>query len=152
MAMTDSTNVPGVQDARRHGDKAARSPAMGWLARAGLVARGVDAWLRTYRTHERGGPPLDAPGEQDITADVVRAQLAHAARASGFTVASDVTQADWLRDLGIDELAEAGRRAWEARAHVGDLEAVAARSRVVEAAALTDTSALGGHRVVTFTR
>ena len=41
MAMTDSTNVPGVQDARRHGDKAARSPAMGWLARAGLVARGV---------------------------------------------------------------------------------------------------------------
>jgi SAM-dependent MidA family methyltransferase len=119
---------------------------------AGLVARGVDAWLRTYRTHERGGPPLDAPGEQDITADVVRAQLAHAARASGFTVASDVTQADWLRDLGIDELAEAGRRAWEARAHVGDLEAVAARSRVVEAAALTDTSALGGHRVVTFTR
>src|SRR4029078_8736934 len=63
---------------------------------SGLVARGVDAWLRTYRTHERGGPPLDAPGEQDITADVVRAQLAHAARASGFTVASDVTQADWL--------------------------------------------------------
>src|SRR4029079_745461 len=119
---------------------------------AGLVARGVDAWLRTYRTHERGGPPLDAPGEQDITADVVRAQLAPAARASGFTVASDVTQADWLRDLGIDELAEAGRRAWEARVHVGDLEAVAARSRVVEAAALTDTSALGGHRVVTFTR
>jgi SAM-dependent MidA family methyltransferase len=119
---------------------------------AGLIARGADEWLRTYRAHQRGGPPLDAPGEQDITADVVREQLAHAARASGFTVESDVAQAEWLRNLGIDELAESGRRTWEARAQVGDLEAVAARSRVVEAAALTDANGLGAHRVVTFTR
>jgi SAM-dependent MidA family methyltransferase len=116
---------------------------------AGLVTRGVDAWLRTYRAHERGGPPLEQPGEQDITADVVREQLAHAARASGFTVESDVAQAEWLRDLGVDGLAEAGRRSWDARAHVGDLDAVAARSRVVEAAALTDPYGLGAHRVVT---
>ena len=92
-------------------------------AAAGLIARGADGWLRTYRGHERGGPPLDAPGEQDITADIVREQLTHAARAAGFAIESDVTQAEWLRDLGIDELAESGRRTWEARAHVGDLEA-----------------------------
>jgi SAM-dependent MidA family methyltransferase len=119
---------------------------------AGIVARGADGWLRTYRAHERGGPPLDAPGEQDITADIVREQLAHAAHAAGFTVASDVTQAEWLRDLGIEELAESGRRTWEARAHVGDLDAIAARSRVVEAAALTDPNGLGAHRVVTLRR
>jgi len=41
MSMTDSPNVPGVRDARRHGSQAANSPAMGWLARAGLVARGA---------------------------------------------------------------------------------------------------------------
>jgi uncharacterized membrane protein len=41
MSMTDSPNVHGVRDARRHGRQAASSPAMGWLARAGLVARGA---------------------------------------------------------------------------------------------------------------
>jgi SAM-dependent MidA family methyltransferase len=119
---------------------------------AGLVARGAGGWLRTYRAHDRGGSPLDSPGEQDITADVVREQLRHAASASGLALESDVSQAEWLRDLGVDELAESGRRTWEARAHVGDLDALAARSRVVEAAALTDETGLGAHRVVTFTR
>ena len=119
---------------------------------AGVVQRGPDGWLRTYRAHERGGSAFDAPGTQDITADVVREQLAHAARAAGLRIEFDVSQADWLRDLGIDELAESAARAWEARAHVGDLDALASRSRVVEAAALSDASGLGGHRVVTFTR
>jgi Domain of Unknown Function (DUF1206) len=41
MSLTETPNVPGVQDARRHGREAASSPAMGWLARAGLVSRGV---------------------------------------------------------------------------------------------------------------
>jgi len=119
---------------------------------AGVVRRGEAGWLRTYRAHERGGSPLDAPGTQDITADVVREQLRHAARAAGFTLESEVSQAQWLGELGIDELAKSAQRAWEARAHVGDLDALAARSRVVEAAALTDPSGLGAHRVVTFKR
>ena len=118
----------------------------------GLLDRGHESWLRTYRNHERGGRPLDAPGAQDITADVVREQLLHAARASGFSLVSDQAQAEWLREFDIDGLAEAGRRTWEARAHVGDLEALAARSRVGEAGALTDPAGLGAHRVVTFTR
>jgi uncharacterized protein DUF1206 len=33
--------IAGVGDARRRGDRAARAPALGWLARAGLVARGL---------------------------------------------------------------------------------------------------------------
>jgi hypothetical protein len=57
-----------------------------------------------------------------------------------------------LRDLGIEELVEQGRRTWEARAHIGDLEALAGRSRATEAAALCDPAGLGAHRVLTFSR
>ena len=117
---------------------------------AGVLRRGD--WLRTYRTHAPGAAPLDEPGAQDITADVVREQLLHAARASGFAPAGDVAQADWLHDLGVDELAAAGRRTWEERAHIGDLAALAGRSRAVEAAALVDPTGLGAHRVITFSR
>jgi SAM-dependent MidA family methyltransferase len=118
----------------------------------GLVERGPASWLRTYRAHDRGTAPLDAPGEQDLTADVVREQVRHAARVSGFTRASDQSQAEWLRELGIDDFVRAGRETWEARAHLGDLEALAGRSRTTEAAALCDPAGLGAHRVLTFTR
>ena len=90
--------------------------------------------------------PLDAPGAQDITADVVLEQLVAASPFVPDVVAT--TQADWLRDLGIDELVEEGRRAWDDGAHVGDLAALAGRSRVNEAAALTDPAGLGAHRVL----
>jgi len=118
----------------------------------GLIARGVRSWLRTYRAHDRGASPLEAPGSQDITADVVREQLRRAARASGFAFVSDQPQSEWLAELGIDDLVEAGRRTWASRAHLGDLEALAGRSRVNEAAALTDAAGLGAHRVVTLAR
>jgi SAM-dependent MidA family methyltransferase len=121
-------------------------------ARGILERDTADAWMRTYRAHSRGGTALDAPGTQDITADVVREQLLHAARRSGFKVAADDAQADWLRDLGIEALADEGRRQWEMRAQVGDLDALAGRSRVTEASALTDPAGLGAHRVVTLTR
>ncbi len=45
-------------------------------------------------------------------------------------------QAEWLAALGIDDLVAEGRRIWEAGAARGDLEALAGRSRVTEAAAL----------------
>jgi SAM-dependent MidA family methyltransferase len=123
---------------------------------SGIIERARDSgaapWLRTYRAHDHGGAPLDSPGSQDITADVVREQLLHAARRSGLTYVSDESQADWLRGLGIEEMVEAGRRQWEARAHIGDLAALAGRSRIGEADALTDPAGLGAHRVVTFTQ
>ena len=70
----------------------------------------------------------------------------------GFTVAGDQSQAEWLRDLGIDDLVIEGRETWEARAHIGDVEALAGRSRANEARALCDPAGLGAHRVVTLAR
>jgi SAM-dependent MidA family methyltransferase len=117
-----------------------------------LVERGPDGWLRTYREHGRGDPPLVAPGDQDITVDVPAEYLVHAASRAGFELAVAVTQAEWLASLGIESLVDDARVAWEARAHVGDLEAVRQRSRVTEAAALVDPAGLGAHRVLVFTR
>jgi SAM-dependent MidA family methyltransferase len=107
------------------------------------------SWLRTYRGHERGDAPEVGPGTQDITADVVFEQLVAAAP---FAVADVATQADWLRGLGIDALADEGRRIWEAGAAEGGLDALAGRSRIAEAAALTDPDGLGAHRVVLLNR
>jgi SAM-dependent MidA family methyltransferase len=106
-------------------------------------------WLRTYREHGFGESPEESPGTLDITADVVFEQLVAAAP---FALATDTTQADWLRTLGIDALVEEGRRAWDEGAHRGDFTAIAGRSRVHEAAALTDPAGLGAHRVVCFAK
>jgi SAM-dependent MidA family methyltransferase len=101
-------------------------------------------WLRTYTGHQRGNAPLDFPGTQDITGEVVIEQLR---RIADFDEVLVTTQAEWLRDAGIDELVDDGARIWAERAHLGDLEAIAGRSRTVEASALTDPDGLGGHRV-----
>jgi SAM-dependent MidA family methyltransferase len=108
---------------------------------------GERPWLRTYRDHAAGTGPLDAPGEQDITADVVLEQL----DASGpFPRVAADRQRDWLRALGIDDLVAEGRRMWDEGAGRGDLEALAGRSRIAEAAALTDPDGLGAHHVLVF--
>ncbi len=122
---------------------------------AGLARRpptGTDGWLRTYRLHERGGDALDRPGTQDITADLPLEYLRAVATRSGFAVAAEVSQAEWLRGLGVDDLVEEGRAVWRERAHLGDLEAIAGRSRVGEAEALLDPAGLGAHRVITLER
>ncbi len=98
--------------------------------------------MRTYR---RGGPgvsPLAAVGDQDVTADVAVDQL-------GFVRAPTRVrdQASWLDAHGMGALeAEAAAR-WREGAAAGGLAAVAARSRVHEAAALRDPSGLGGFTV-----
>lgn len=108
------------------------------------------AWLRTYRAHGPGGSPLDAPGTQDVTGDVLFAQLARAAQRAGFDLLTRAEQAEWLRELGVEDLVAAGRATWEEGAARGDLEALAGRSRVTEARALIDPSGLGAHDVVVF--
>jgi SAM-dependent MidA family methyltransferase len=100
-------------------------------------------WLRTYRDHQRGGHPLDTPGHQDITCEVAVDQLARVHR-----VERDRSQADWLRANGLEPLVADARRVWRERAHIGDLEAMKARSRVGEADALTDPAGLGAFRVL----
>jgi SAM-dependent MidA family methyltransferase len=107
---------------------------------AELAQRPWTEWVRTYRQHERGGPPLDALGTQDITCEVAVDQLP--------APSSDRTQAEWLRAHGIGELVEEGRRVWQERAAIGDLTAVRARSRVTEAEALLDPAGLGAFRVL----
>jgi SAM-dependent MidA family methyltransferase len=109
-----------------------------------LAARPWRGWVRTYRGHERGGPPLEGLGTQDITCEVAIDQLPPPAR--------DRSQADWLRAYGIDELVAEGRRAWHERAAIGDLAAVRARSRVTEADALLDPAGLGAFRVLEWRR
>jgi SAM-dependent MidA family methyltransferase len=118
----------------------------------GLLQRGPSGWLRTYRRHERGTRPLDAPGSQDITVDIPLEYLRAVAVRSGFAVTGEVSQAAWLAGLGVDDLVEAGRAVWRERAHLGDLEAIAGRSRVGEGATLVDPAGLGAHRVITLER
>lgn len=108
-----------------------------------LADRPQHEWLRTYRGHERGGSPLDAPGTQDITVEVAVDQLAAVA-----APARDLSQADWLRRWGIQGMVEEGNRRWAERAGVGDLTALRARSRAVEAEALCDPTGLGAFRVL----
>lgn len=111
---------------------------------AEMARRPWTDWLRTYLGHGRGGHPLDAPGSCDITVEVAVDQL---------TVVSPpscaVTQADFLRAHGLDDLVAEGRAAWHDRSDGRiDLASIAARSRVTEAEALTDPAGLGGFRVL----
>jgi SAM-dependent MidA family methyltransferase len=119
---------------------------------AGLLERGMSSWLRTYRAHDRGASPLEDPGSQDITADLPLEYLRASAEHAGLRVVTDTTQADWLRDLGVDDLVAEGEATWRDGAHRGDLEAIAGRSRGVEAAALLDPGGLGAHRVLVLAR
>ncbi len=114
---------------------------------ASLARRPMSDWLRTYRGHERGADPLVAIGSQDITCEVATDQLALVA-----PFERNDSQAAFLTRHGIDDLVEQGRRVWRERAHIGDLEAVRARSRVREAEALLDPDGLGSFRVVEWTR
>ena len=108
-----------------------------------MARRGQSSWMRTYSTHGRGVGPLEACGAQDLTVDVAVDQLA-AVRAPDLST----TQAAFLAANGIEAHVEEGRRVWTERAHVGDLTAVRARSRVREAEALCDPDGLGAHRVL----
>jgi SAM-dependent MidA family methyltransferase len=108
-----------------------------------LAARPWTDWVRTYRGHRRGGHPLEDLGEQDVTCEVAVDQLART-----WPPVADRSQADFLVSHGLHDVAEGARRRWHERAHVGDLDAMAARSRVAEAAALTDPTGLGAFRVL----
>ena len=108
-----------------------------------LAGRPWREWLRTYRGHERGGHPLADPGTQDVTSEVPLDQLAAAVRPPDVVR----SQAAFLAAHGIGDLVAEGRRIWAERAHLGDLAAVKARSRLRESDALTDPDGLGGFTV-----
>lgn len=108
---------------------------------AALAARPVGEWLRTYRAHQRGTDPLDAPGSQDITVEVCVDQLAMVR-----PPARVVSQAAWLREHGVDDLVAEARVA--AGEPARDLAALRVRSRLSEAPALLDPAGLGGFAVL----
>ena len=63
--------------------------------------------LRGFREH-RVTSWLDAPGEQDVTADVDFALVARFAKEAGFETLGPVPQSDFLGDLGlVDDLTAA---------------------------------------------
>ena len=97
-------------------------------------------WLRTYRDQGRGTHYLSDPGSQDITTQVMLDKLA-----AGFTIS---TQADFLRQWGINELVSEGNVYWESMKHAPDVEAMKMRSRSNEATSLTDSSGLGTFTVL----
>jgi SAM-dependent MidA family methyltransferase len=107
---------------------------------ASLAQRPWTDWVRTYRAHGRGGHPLADLGAQDVTCEVAVDQLP--------PPTDNRSQAEFLRAFGLDALVDEARRTWEERAHIGDLQALAARSRVHEGAALVDPAGLGGFRVL----
>ena len=113
---------------------------------ASLAKRPWREWLRTYRDQERGSHYLRDVGRQDVTTDVCVDQLeavvgpAHSVR----------TQAQFLQLWGIDELVEEGKRVWEAEAARPGLRAMTMRSRVSEAEALLDPTALGSFTVLSW--
>ncbi|MFN2606832.1 MAG: SAM-dependent methyltransferase [Acidimicrobiales bacterium] len=108
-----------------------------------LAARPWTEWVRTYRGHGRGGHPLADLGEQDVTCEVAVDQLGGAR-----PPAVDRSQAAFLQAFGIADLVSDARRIWHERAAIGDLAALAARSRVGEADALIDPAGLGAFRVL----
>lgn len=117
---------------------------------AELVSRSP-GWLRTYAGHAPSASPLAAPGTCDITADVPIEHLERAAARVGLRCDPIVSQAQWLAELGLDDLVDEARATWAERAHLGDLPALMARSRVNEAAALSDPDGLGAFAVARLT-
>ncbi|CAA9279744.1 MAG: hypothetical protein AVDCRST_MAG10-3836 [uncultured Acidimicrobiales bacterium] len=105
-----------------------------------MARRPWTEWVRTYRGHSRGRPPLADLGGQDVTCEVAVDQLP--------VPSADHSQTEFLRAHGIDELAAEAGQAWQERAHIGDLQALMARSRANEAVALTDPTGLGAFRVL----
>ena len=105
-------------------------------ATAELAERG--GWLRTYAKHGKGTSPLACPGQQDITSDVAFDQLP--------PPASIQTQADFLRDWGIQSLVAEGQQEWQRQAANPATKALTARSRSTEARTLCDPTAFGSHK------
>lgn len=110
---------------------------------AQLALRPQREWLRTYAEHEPGGLALERLGQQDITVEVCIDQLSLVRRPE-----EDRTQTEFLRSHGLEALVAEGQERWQDRVSIGDLQAVRGRSRVAEAAALTDPGGLGSFRVL----
>lgn len=110
---------------------------------AELARRPWPDWVRTYAAHGRAGHPLAEMGTANITCEVAVDQLARVRPPD-----SDVAQSDWLAAHGLGALVAEAEAVEPARVAAGDLAAIRLRSRLTEAAALTDPAGLGAFRVL----
>jgi len=109
-----------------------------------MASRPWREWLRTYSGHERGVHYLQSVGQQDITVEVAVDQL--------LPPTSLTSQAEFLREFGIDGLVEEGRVAWERAASSPTVATMTMRSRVREAEALCDLAGIGAFSVLQWRR
>ena len=128
LAFTDDGPIREESPAR---DQAAKQLASHLAARGGAAiiidygyARGEQGdTLQAVRGHQFADP-LEAPGEQDLTAHVDFPGLAEAARSAGASVSRVASQGTWLETLGI------GARAMALAAkNPADTESIAAARR-----------------------
>ena len=98
------------------------------------------------RRTNAGARPVDAPGTQDITADVVLEQLV--TRPRRFSTSTTARRPTGCASLGIEELVDGGRRAWDEAPRAATSKHSPAAAASTKAAALTDPAGLGAHRVV----
>ena len=101
--------------------------------------------LRCYSGHTLGMNPYFNVGRQDISAHVEFTSVRSAAIAAGFAEAGEMSQAEWLRSLGIDgyraEIAErSGLSRIERRANLHGMDV------------LVDGEGMGGFRVLAFAK
>ncbi|WP_245421992.1 class I SAM-dependent methyltransferase [Rhodoplanes serenus] len=108
--------------ARVAGDR--ESPGAALIIDYGHTISGAGDTLQAVRGHAFADP-LAAPGEADLTAHVDFAALARAAAAAGARVHGPLTQAEFLRRLGID--ARAAQLKASAPAEAAAIDAAVAR-------------------------
>jgi len=102
-----------------------------------------DGTLMTFRKHVPGDDPLAHPGEQDITCHIDIDEVIENAQAAGLRPMPELTQSEWLHQLGaavLPAVADAD----------GDTAAYLAARRAAET--LTDPGGLGRIAVLGFMR
>jgi SAM-dependent MidA family methyltransferase len=103
--------------------------------------------LLTYRAHTLGSDPLVRVGEQDITAHVDFTSLARAAERAGLETVGLISQAAFLRRLGLDgylrQLDASGLTAWDHEANRRALLALVEPTGLGRVQALLQTRGLG---------
>ena len=106
------------------------------------------------RPRARRRSPLDAPGDAGHHHRRRRSSTLRRTREPrrASRSSSRQPQAEWLRDLGVDELVAEARATWDGRAPRRRPRGARHRSRVTEAAALIDPAGLGAHRVLVVLR
>ncbi len=101
--------------------------------------------LRCYAGHTLGMNPYFSVGRQDISAHVEFTSVRSGAAAAGFAEAGQMSQAEWLRSLGI----EAYRADVAERSGLGRVERMA-NLRGMDL--LLDDEGMGGFRVLAFAK